>query len=94
MPHAVRRMNRSIRVVYGQASKEVRERIAHRIFDAIEGLADHPRSGQAEPWLDMLNMGHRRLVVGKFKIVYRIEGHQIIVSDIFDARQDPRKMKG
>ena len=93
-PNAIRRMNRSIRLVYGKASNETRERIADRVFDAIDRLRDHPGSGQYEPWLDILQMKHRRLVVGKFKIVYRISNELIIVTDIFDARQDPKRMKG
>lgn len=37
-------------------------------------------------------MGHRRLVVGHFKIIYRILPGEIIVLDIFDSRQDPDRM--
>ena len=93
-PSAIRRMNRSIRLVYGKASKETRERMVDRVFDAIDRLKEYPRSGQFEPWLEHLQMGHRRLVVGKFKVIYRILSEVIIVTDIFDARRDPKKMKG
>jgi hypothetical protein len=49
--------------------------------------------GQHEPYLKNLNKGHRRLIEGHFKIIYRIEGDYIYVTDFFDARQDPEKMK-
>ena len=28
-----------------------------------------------------------------FKIIYRIDGERIIITDIFDSRQDPRNMR-
>jgi hypothetical protein len=37
---------------------------------------------------------YRRLVVGNFKVIYRIEKDLIYVTDIFDARQDPKRMRG
>jgi hypothetical protein len=38
--------------------------------------------------------GHRRLVESHYKIIYRVVGEYIYVTDIFDSRQDPDKMKG
>lgn len=70
------------------------ERWDKRLWDSIDDLKTFPRRGQYEPWLEYKGEGHRRLVVGKFKVVYRIEGRTIYVTDIFDARQDPGKMKG
>jgi hypothetical protein len=39
-----------------------------------------------------MNLGHRYLVEGNFKIIYRIVDDIIWVTDIFDSRQDPEKM--
>jgi len=39
-------------------------------------------------------MNHRRAIEGHFKIIYRVEGETIYVTDFFDSRQDPAKMKG
>lgn len=41
-----------------------------------------------------MNLGHRRVIVKNFKIVYRIENDLIVVNDIFDSRRDPDRMKG
>lgn len=57
-------------------------------------LRHHPGAGQFEPELEDLGEGHRRWVAGNYKIVYLIHGYVIRVTDIFDARQDPRKMRG
>ena len=70
------------------------ERWDTKLWDNIDDLKRNPRRGQYEPWLEYKGEGHRRLVVGKFKVIYRIEGYTIYVTDIFDARQDPGKMKG
>jgi plasmid stabilization system protein ParE len=61
---------------------------------AIDSLCDQPLKGAYEPWLARLKMGHRRLLVGNFKVVYRVLKTKVIVVDIFDARQDPKRMLG
>ena len=53
-----------------------------------------PHAGQKELFLEHLNKGHRRLVSGNYKITYLILDDEIIITDIFDARQDPAKMVG
>ncbi|WKZ65075.1 MAG: type II toxin-antitoxin system RelE/ParE family toxin [Flavobacteriales bacterium] len=75
-----------------EASERVADRITKKIVDDIDWLVDHPRGGQYEPLLDHLGLGHRRKVSGNYKIIYRIIGDLIFVSDIFDARQEPEKM--
>lgn len=75
-----------------EASERVADRITKKIVDDIDWLVDHPRGGQYEPLLDHLGLGHRRKVSGNYKIIYRIIGDLIFLSDIFDARQDPEKL--
>ena len=41
-----------------------------------------------------MNLGHRRVIVRNFKIVYRIMDDLVVVNDIFDSRRDPDRMKG
>jgi len=59
-------------------------------------LANHPKTGAFE---DLVTIGkdgfrYRRVIVWHLKVVYKIVGNEIHVTDIFDTRQDPRKMKG
>ena len=49
--------------------------------------------GQREEYLEHLGQSHRRIIEGNYKIIYRIDGDMIYVTDIFDTRQDPGKMK-
>lgn len=65
-----------------------------KLLDRADGLALHPEIGQYEPYLKHLKLNHRRIVVGHFKIIYRIEGQVIYITDFFDSRQDTRKIKG
>ena len=70
------------------------QRTLEAVLDGIEYLGKHPRAGQFEPLLDHLGQGHRRWVVGHYKLVYLIEGNVLHVTDIFDSRQDPDQMYG
>lgn len=65
-----------------------------RILDRADSLAKHPGKGQQEEYLAHLGKGHRRILEGYHKIIYRVEEQTIYITDIFDTRQDPTKMKG
>jgi Plasmid stabilization system protein len=68
--------------------------IRNRILNEADTLLLQPLKGQKEPFLEHLGLEHRRLVEGHYKIIYRFVGDYIYVTDIFDSRQDPDKMKG
>ena len=71
--------------------------VAIRIRESIEKrmltLERFPRIGPIEEQLSDLGLGHRYLVEGNYKIIYRIDGENIYVTDIFHTSQDPNKMK-
>ena len=77
-----------------KVSYEKLKEIRNRILDKADTLLLQPLKGQKEPFLEHLGLGHRRLVESHYKIIYRVAGEYIYVTDIFDARQDPDKMKG
>lgn len=68
--------------------------IRDRILDKAEKLVNNPYLGQIEIQLQHLGLEHRRLISGNHKIIYRIQGETIFVTDIFDSRQEASKMKG
>ncbi len=41
-----------------------------------------------------MGQGHRRWVVGHYKLIYLVLEDQLVITDFFDTRQDPKKMKG
>lgn len=64
------------------------------LLDKADKLVTIYTHYQQEEYLIHLGKGHKRAIEGYFKIIYRIEGEFIYVTDFFDTRQDPSKMKG
>jgi plasmid stabilization system protein ParE len=75
-------------------SPRIADRIKQGIIANLKTLRNNPFIGQKEELLEHLNLEHRRIVTGNYKIIYRIEGDTIIITDIFDARQNPEEMFG
>lgn len=68
--------------------------IRKNLLNKAESLSSNPYKGQKEEYLEHLNKGHRRIIEGHFKIIYRVEGDEIFITEFFDTRQGPEKMKG
>ena len=68
--------------------------IKTQLLDKADSLISYPEAGQMEEYLEHLGKSHRRIVEGNFKIIYRVEGELIYITDFFDTHQDPQKMKG
>ena len=87
-----------LRSIIAFHKKHVSERVAGDIRASImQGLADLLSIGKGSPreyLLDHKGMDHRRHIIGNYKIVFRINGDDILVTDIFDARRDPNTMRG
>ncbi len=70
-------------------------KIRSRIIQKALKLKTYPYLGQKEILLEQLKLGHRYLVEGTYKIIYRVdeENNIIYITDIFDTRQSTDKMK-
>ena len=68
--------------------------IKTRILDKADSLVKFSHKGQLEEYLLRLEKGHRYILEKHTKIIYRTEGDIIYITDFFDTRQDPDKMKG
>jgi plasmid stabilization system protein ParE len=77
-----------------RVSKKIAERIIQEIKEKSKSLVFQSFIGQEEEFLAHLNLGHRYILAGNYKIVYRIDKEYIYIVDIFDTRQNPTKMKG
>ena len=73
---------------YLKYGRKIRARI---ILKAMR-LKDFPKMGQIEETLIELNMEHRYLVEENYKIIYRVVDGFVLVTNVFDTRQDPNKM--
>ena len=91
--HPARRHFRdSLQVIAKRVQPKTIAAIRTRVSASIKELANNPGLGQLEESLEELELGHRRIIQDYFKIVYRVEGSTLWVTDIFDTRQDPRKL--
>ena len=75
-------------------SPEKASQLKLRLFNRADNLLQNPYKGQREEYLADLKEGHRRIIEGHFKIIYKIENQAIYITDFFDSRKDPAKMKG
>ncbi len=94
MPSALLRLRDAIEFLRQKLPEEKTAAILNRVLDRADRLSVDYELGQFEPYLEHLDKGHRRLIEGHFKIIYRVEGDVVYVTDIFDSRQDPDKVKG
>jgi plasmid stabilization system protein ParE len=75
------------------AGDKTADKIRKSIFSATRPLIRQPLIGTEEENLIDLKQGHRYLVEGNYKIIYRVIDNDIYITDIFDCRQNPTKMK-
>lgn len=75
-----------------KASPSVAKKIKTDILTATKQLKKHPDSGQIELNLEKLNEGYRYIVKGNYKIIYKEIPEGLLITDIFDTRQDPIKL--
>jgi len=76
-----------------QVSAEKVNETRDKILAKADKLLMNPYLGQQEEYLEHMGLSHRRVIEGNYKIIYRIEGETIVITDIFDSRQNPDKMK-
>ena len=75
------------------ANVRVALKIKKNIFNAAKAIIKRPFIGAIEENLIELKQGHRYVVAGNYKIIYRVIVSDIYITDIFDCRQNPQKMK-
>lgn len=74
------------------AGIRIAKSLKSNIFRSLTQLKEYPDSGQIEPTLEVLKEGHRYVVSGHIKVVYKKVREGILITDIFDTRQDPVKI--
>ena len=70
----------------------IANRLRKKIFNSTRQLKTQPKSGQIEPSLNRMNEKHRYLVRGNYKVIYKEVEEGILITDIFDTRQNPSKI--
>ena len=87
----------SLSEVYYYYLKNVNENIASNIRDSIlystKQLEKYSLSGPTEELLMDLEEGHRYIIRGNYKIIYKIQNKKVYITDVFDTRQNPEKIR-
>ncbi|MFZ4456147.1 MAG: type II toxin-antitoxin system RelE/ParE family toxin [Bacteroidales bacterium] len=73
-------------------SVSIANNIKESIFMSVKQLEIYPLSGTIENSLQTMNEGHRYIIRGSYKIIYKIESKRIYITDVFDMRQNPAKI--
>lgn len=74
------------------ANIETAKKIKNNIINAVKILSKNEEIGGMEQNLIELNQGHRFVVKGNYKIIYKVIGNTVYITDVFDCRQNPKKM--
>ena len=74
-------------------SIEIADKIKKSILGTTKNICKKPFSGAIEINLIELVQEHRYLVIGNYKIIYRLIKNDVYITDVFDCRQNPQKMK-
>ena len=86
-----------LKEIYKYYKKEANIRVAKRIkrelFSSTKPLNKNPKLGQIELYLEQLNEGHRYLIEGNYKIIYKQVKEGILITDVFHTRQDPIELE-
>ena len=76
------------------ANSKYTKQLIEGILTSVEKLVKFPKLGQEEQQLCDEPQGFRYVIYKQYKIIYWLNEskHRIKVRDIFDKRQNPRKM--
>ncbi len=83
----------SLRRIYCLYPEDIADRIVGDILDRSESLTKFSQRGRIVEELRAMNEGHRYILEGHYKIIYKQESNIVYVTDVFDMRQDPSKIE-
>lgn len=76
------------------ASPDRADKMEARLLARAIELETHPHKRPPEPALAYRGQGHRFLLLGRYKIIYLLAGEKVFVTDFFDTKQHPSRMRG
>lgn len=80
--------------IAADSSVERADKMIAGLLDKADTLLQHPLRGIPEPALAKKGKGHRSLLSGRYKIIYYMAEDEIRITDFFDTKQHPSRMRG
>lgn len=74
------------------AGINIAKKLKSRILKVTSQLKNYPGSGQIELILSNNKSDYRYIIAGNYKIIYKQIKEGILITDVFDSRQNPVKM--
>ncbi len=75
-----------------KVSKNIADNIINNILNSTEDLKLFPEIGAEEEFLNGLKIKYRYILSDKYKIIYTVHQQKVIITDVFDVRQNPKKL--
>ena len=69
------------------------DNVIGRIFDKVDTLEHSPEAFQEELFLKENGIDARYLVMGRYKVIYRIKETTVYITDVFNCFRHPSKME-
>lgn len=76
-----------------EAGSRTAKKLINKIIKRVDILLSYPLSGQKEELLLNRQLEYRYLIEGNYKIIYSVQEKYLVISAIFDTRQNPLKME-
>jgi toxin ParE1/3/4 len=75
---------------YGLSGRKIRAEVLKKALM----LREFPNMGSIETNLEALGLGHRYMIVNRYKVIYRTDDVLDVayITDVFDTRRDPSSM--
>ena len=91
-PFAESELEKIVKYYAENVSPQMAKNIFNGISDSLVKLSKYSNIGAIEKNLSSFNKNHHFIVSVNYKIIFRKIENKILVTDIFDARQDPDKL--
>ena len=83
----------NLRQIYCSYPDDIAEKIIEKILLRAETLANLANRGRIVEELRSYNQNHRYIIEGNYKIIYKQKADIVYVTDIFNMRLDPGKIR-
>ncbi len=75
-----------IREFIAQSRPHAAANVVERLFDSVLRLGQFPESGRRLPESPRADL--REVIHGNYRVIYRIDPHQVVIMTVRHARQD------
>ncbi len=73
-------------------SKKIADSYIQKLLKRVDQLETFPESGNEEELLKAIGQNSRYLLEGNYKLIYQVEKSEIIITDVFHVKQNPKKI--